>query len=74
MARRLSTSDADFESEFRALLAAKREDAVDVDDAVAAIIADVRERGDAALFALTERFDSVTLTAETVAFSSDEID
>jgi histidinol dehydrogenase len=74
VARRLSTSDADFESEFRALLAAKREDAVDVDDAVAAIIADVRERGDAALFALTERFDSVTLTAETVAFSSDEID
>ena len=35
----------------------------DVAGAVAAIIADVRERGDAALFEYTERFDRVKLTS-----------
>jgi histidinol dehydrogenase len=35
----------------------KREDAPDVDEAVAAIIADVRARGDAAVIELTDRFD-----------------
>jgi len=74
MVRRLSTEDADFEGEFRALLAAKREDAVDVDDAVAAIIADVRDRGDAAVFELTERFDNVSLTSDNVAFSENDVE
>ena len=68
-----STSDADFEERFQALLGAKREDAPDVDDAVAGIIADVRARGDAAVIELTERFDRVALTPETLAFSKDEI-
>ncbi len=70
----LSTADPGFEPAFRALLAAKREDAVDVDDAVAAIIAQVRDGGDAALIALTERFDRLRLTPETLAFSRAEID
>ena len=39
----LSTTDAGFEAAFTALLGAKREDAPDVDAAVAAIIADVRD-------------------------------
>jgi hypothetical protein len=51
-----------FETRFAALLSMKREDAPDVDAAVAAIIADVRARGDAALIELTERFDRLTLT------------
>ena len=38
----LNTSDPDFETGFAAMLAAKREDAADVGDAVAAIIARVR--------------------------------
>ena len=42
MAVTLDMGAADFEPRFRALLAAKREAAVDVDAAVAAIIADVR--------------------------------
>ena len=70
----LSTSDAEFESSFSALLAAKREDAPDVDDTVAAIIADVRARGDAAVLELTARFDRVELTADRLAFGTDEID
>ncbi len=50
---RLDARSSDFEQRFRALLAAKREVSQDVDDAAAAIIADVRARGDAALFDLT---------------------
>ncbi len=70
----LSTADADFETRFQAVLSMKREDAPDVDDTVAGIIADVRARGDVALIALTEKFDRLTLTPETLAFSTEEID
>ena len=45
---------------------------VDVEAAVADIIADVRNRGDAALLELTEKFDKVRLTSLEV--SKDEID
>ncbi|WP_338550238.1 histidinol dehydrogenase [Roseovarius phycicola] len=71
---RLDTSSADFEDAFRALLSAKREDSPDVDAVVAEIIADVRERGDAALIELTARFDRLELTPETLRFSRAEID
>ena len=70
----LSTTDADFETRFTALLGMKREADDDVDAAVAAIIADVRARGDAALIEYTTRFDHLTLTPETLAFSAAEID
>lgn len=70
----LSTNQADFEPRFQALLGQKREDAPDVDDAVAAIIQEVRAGGDAAVIALTEKFDRLTLTPETLAFSQEEID
>ncbi len=69
----LSTQDPDFEPRFQALLGLKREEAEDVDQAVAAIIADVRARGDAAVIELTAKFDRTTLTAETMAFSPNEI-
>ncbi|MBU9697298.1 histidinol dehydrogenase [Rhodobacteraceae bacterium HSP-20] len=69
----LSTRDAGFEAEFAQLLSMKREEAEDVDQAVAAIIADVRARGDAALIELTARFDRMELTAERLAFTEDEI-
>ena len=69
----LSTTDADFEQRFQALLGLKREDDPDVDDAVAAIIQEVRSGGDAALIALTEKFDRLTLSPETFAFSQEEM-
>jgi len=69
----LDTTDADFEPAFAALLAAKREDSPDVDEIVAAIIADVRARGDAAVIELTARFDRLELTPETLAFTPEEI-
>jgi histidinol dehydrogenase len=70
----LNSTASGFEAAFTALLGQKREDSPDVDDAVAAIIAKVRARGDAALIALTSRFDKFVLTAETMAFSAAEID
>ncbi|WP_099828236.1 histidinol dehydrogenase [Oceaniglobus indicus] len=70
----LSTNDADFEDRFAALLTMKREDSPDVDDTVAAIIADVRKHGDAAVIELTEKFDRLTLTPETMAFTEAQID
>jgi histidinol dehydrogenase len=70
----LSTTDADFESRFAALLSAKREDSPDVDDVVAGIIADVRARGDAAVLELTAKFDRLDLTAAQMRVSEAEID
>ena len=70
----LNTSDPDFETGFAAMLAAKREDAADVGDAVAAIIARVRAEGDAALVELTNRFDRTDLTADRLSFTPAEID
>ncbi|MBD3664581.1 histidinol dehydrogenase [Sulfitobacter sp. TSTF-M16] len=69
----LDASQADFEAAFNALLSAKREDSPDVDATVADIIADVRARGDAAVIALTEKFDRITLTAERLRISTDDI-
>ncbi|MCR9108473.1 histidinol dehydrogenase [Marivita sp. XM-24bin2] len=70
----LSTTDADFEPRFTALLNAKREDSPDVDDVVAGIIADVRTRGDAAVLELTAKFDRLELTPERLRVSEAEID
>ncbi|WP_224826373.1 histidinol dehydrogenase [Cognatishimia sp. MH4019] len=70
----LNSSDADFETAFAALLTAKREDSPDVDDTVAAIIADVRARGDAAVLELTARFDRLKITAPELHFTAEEID
>ncbi|MFC0279577.1 histidinol dehydrogenase [Falsigemmobacter intermedius] len=74
MPQHLTTTDPDFAARFEHLLSMKREDAPDVDAAVAAIIADVRERGDAAVIELTSKFDRLELTPETLAFSRAEIE
>jgi histidinol dehydrogenase len=71
---RLATADADFAAAFAALLDQARETTDRVDHAVAAIIADVRARGDAALLDYTARFDRLTLTADRLRISPDEID
>ena len=70
----LSTTDSDFEPRFAALLASKREDAADVDEAVAAILRDVRTRGDAALVDYTERFDRLRLTPATLRVPQADLD
>jgi len=69
----LFSQDAGFDAAFADLLSMKREEAEDVDLAVAGIIADVRARGDRAVIDLTARFDRLTLTPATMAFSTAEI-
>ena len=70
----LNTQDVDFEKNFTALLSAKREDSPDVDSSVARIIADVQQRGDAAVLDLTEKYDGVALRAEQLQISAAEIE
>ncbi|WP_062206832.1 histidinol dehydrogenase [Aureimonas sp. AU12] len=74
MPQRLTSAAPDFEARFRDLLAAKREVSADVDDAVRAIVADVRRRGDAAVIELTARFDALELTPETMRVPAEAIE
>jgi histidinol dehydrogenase len=73
MPLRLDSAQADFEQRFSDLLGAKRESSKDVNDTVAAIIADVRARGDVAVAELTNRFDKANVTPTTLAFAAEEI-
>jgi histidinol dehydrogenase len=73
MARRLDTRDPGFEVAFAELLAAKRETDVDVNQAVAAILADVKARGDAAVIEHTHRFDRFTLTPQAMRVTPAEV-
>jgi histidinol dehydrogenase len=57
----LDTGDRDFDRSFAAFLGTKREASDDVDAAVRAIVAQVRREGDAALVALTRKFDRLDL-------------
>jgi histidinol dehydrogenase len=81
MATWLNSADPEFESGFQTLLAQKREQAADVNDAVAAIIARVRAEGDAALADLTLRYDrldlgkvGLTVTAAEIAAARSKVD
>ncbi len=74
MPHRLEITAPGFEAAFEAFLTAKRESGADVAQEVAAILAQVRDRGDEALVALTERFDDLSLTPETLRIGPAEID
>ena len=55
--RRLSTQDAGFSAALQALLAFEAGQDADIDATVAAILADVKRRGDAAVLEYTAKFD-----------------
>ena len=74
MAIALDMRSADFEPRFAALLGAKRESSPEVDAAVAAIIADVRARGDEALADYSRRFDRVDTGVQGLAIGAGEIE
>lgn len=74
MPKRLDIADLDFEVQFKDVLGAKREADVDVNEAVAAILKDVANRGDAAVVEYTNRFDRQNLGAAELAFSAEELD
>ena len=63
MAVKLNTSDHGFQDAFAALLNSKREDSVDVSNAVSGIIADVMDRGDDAVLDLTRKFDRIDVAS-----------
>ena len=73
MAAWLATADRNFEDGFKALLGQKREQAEDVNDKVAAIIARVRAEGDRALVALTLAYDGLDLAKTGIKVSAAEI-
>jgi histidinol dehydrogenase len=74
MAVWLRTADRDFEDGFNALLGQKREQAQDVNETVAAIIAQVRAGGDRALAELTLKFDDLDLRKAGIKVSEAEIE
>ena len=57
---RLSTRDASFEADFKARLHWSAEADAAIEDRVAAILADVQQRGDTAVLDYTQRFDGLT--------------
>ena len=70
---RLDHRNPDFSERFAAFLSMKREVSRDIDTAARAIVEDVASRGDAALIEATTKFDRLTLTADTLRVSAEEI-
>ena len=70
---RLDHRNPDFTERFAAFLSMKREVSRDIDTAARAIVEDVAARGDAALIEATAKFDRLTLTADTLRVSAEEI-
>ncbi|MEL6201600.1 MAG: histidinol dehydrogenase [Pseudomonadota bacterium] len=74
MPHRLNAQQEGFEAAFAAFLGLKREVSADVDAAVASILADVRQRGDAAVADYTLKFDRLDFRSSPMAVSVAEID
>lgn len=74
MPRRMNAAAAGFEREFAAFLAENRDNGVDVVGVVTDILKRVRAEGDAAVLAYTQKFDRVTLTAQTMRVTAAEVD
>ena len=74
MPLRLDSQKADFSAGFRSLLAAKRETAQDVEQAVRAIVAEVVAHGDKALLELTAKFDRIDLARTGLRVTAPEIE
>jgi len=73
MTYRLDQRAPGFAAAFAGLLSAKREQAADVDRAVADIIADVRRRGDEAVVEYTARFDRFEVSPGALRLTGEEI-
>ena len=72
--KRLATRDPGFAAAFAALLAGRRGNSARVDQAVAAILREVRARGDAALCDYTRQFDRLDLVPGGLRVTQAEID
>jgi histidinol dehydrogenase len=74
MPLRLETSNPNFEADFELFVSAKRDIEEDVDAVAASIINDVRQNGDQAVAAYTEKFDRLSLTPGEFAVDPRQID
>ncbi len=74
MAQFFRSSDPGFAGQFKDLVQSRRDQPLDVQDAVRAIIVAVRERGDAALIEFTERFDKADLGKTGLRISPQELE
>ncbi|MEG9860995.1 MAG: histidinol dehydrogenase [Parvularculales bacterium] len=74
MVQRLSTADTGFEDSFTTLMGKRETQTVRVEEQVAAIIADVRQRGDTALLEYTARFDGQAAADSGLVIGSREIE
>ena len=73
MPLKLSAKDKNFTQKLDLLLKQARAETQDVADVVSDIIDDVRHNGDAALIALTKKFDLIDLTEKGFRVSLEEI-
>lgn len=71
--KRLNTLNPGFENDFASLMADRSNEERSVAEPVRAILADVRTRGDEALCDYTARFDRLTLPADKLRISAEEI-
>ncbi|MBY0355863.1 MAG: histidinol dehydrogenase [Rickettsiales bacterium] len=68
----LTASDSGFASALDELLSRRAGEGTSVGETVAAILSEVRRRGDAALMDYTQRFDALSLTQDQLRFSNEE--
>ncbi len=74
LARRLDTTSADFEAQFQRVLHWSADTDAEIEQRVAAILADVRTRGDAAVLEYTKRFDRIdAASVAALELSRDEL-
>ncbi len=73
MVTTLNAQDSGFDQDFETFLAARRDSDGDVSDVVRAILKEVKERGDEALFDYGKKFDNIDLSAKTLRVSEKEI-
>ncbi|AFW00745.1 histidinol dehydrogenase [Gluconobacter oxydans] len=71
--KRLNTLNPGFKNDFASLMADRSSEERSVAEPVRAILADVRTRGDEALCDYTARFDRLTLSADKLRISAEEI-
>lgn len=74
MAQKLTAKAPGFAAAFSALVQKGREEKLSVDSVVAGVLADVKSRGDTAVLEYTAKWDSLSLTGETLAFTKAEIE
>jgi len=73
MVTTLHITDTDFEQDFITLLNARRASDGDVSHVVRAILKDIQDRGDHALFEYTKKFDRLDVTPSTIRVSPEEL-